>query len=279
MTDLRRIVWLASYPKSGNTWTRIFLANYLVNGDAPVPINQAHKFAMGDAILKTYDMVAGRRVDARNEDLVLSLRDKVLRGIVANGAQVNFVKTHNARTKIKGKVLIPKDFTRSSVYIVRNPLDVVLSYSRHFGHPLDQASGMLAQTGNWIAPTEHTVAQYLGRWDAHVTSWTEHSEFPQLVLRYEDLLADAEAQFARLLEHIGIPVDDARLKKAVKFSSFKELSGQESRGGFEEKSHHTDAFFNKGQAGQWKDDLAPELVEKIRTDHAKVLKKFGYLDE
>ena len=279
MADLRRIVWLASYPKSGNTWTRIFLANYLVNGDKPVPINQAHRFAMGDSVVKTYAMVAGRPIDPRNVDHILSLRDQVLRGIVSNGADVNFVKTHNMPGSIKGKFMIPKDLTRSAVYIVRNPMDVLLSYARHFGRTHEQAATSLANPSNWIAPTHHTVGQFLGRWDAHVEGWTKPAEYPQLILRYEDLLTDAEAQFAKLLDHIGIPVDEARLKKAVKFSSFKELSGQESVAGFEEKSSHTKAFFSKGQSDQWKDELAPELIEKVRAEHGKVMEKFGYLDE
>lgn len=279
MDDKRGIVWLASYPKSGNTWTRIFLANYLVNGDQPVPINQAHRFAMGDSIAKTYSMVARRPVDARKVDEMLDLRMPVLRGIVANGADVNFVKTHNFMGAMKGKPLIPNKLTRSSVYIVRNPLDVVLSYARHFGLSHVKAVAAFSDAKNWIAPTEDTVSQFLGRWDDHVKSWTASAEYPQLVLRYEDLLTDPKTHFGHLLTHIGIPIDQARLKKAIEFSSFKELSQQEKRGGFEERSHHTNAFFGKGQAAQWKNDLAPELVMQIRAEHGKTMKKFGYLDE
>ena len=276
---MRRIVWLASYPKSGNTWTRIFLANYLVNGDKPVPINQAHRFAMGDAIAKTYTMVAGRPIDIRNTDLTLRLRDHVLNGIVANGADVNFVKTHNKQDKVNGKPLIPLAFTRCSVYIIRNPLDVVLSYARHFGVTAKQAVAAISRQDNVIAATEHTVEQFLGSWSDHVSGWTAEASYPQLVLRYEDLLSEPEEHFGRLLDHIGIPVDGPRLEKAIRFSSFKELSGQEATSAFEEKSHHTKAFFAKGQSGQWKTDLAPELVAQIRLDHQKVMEKYGYNDE
>ncbi|MEO0750702.1 MAG: sulfotransferase domain-containing protein [Pseudomonadota bacterium] len=279
MADLRRIVWLASFPKSGNTWTRIFLANYLVNGDKPVPINQAHRFAMADSILKTYNMVAGRSIDPRNVDLVLQLRGQVLRGVVANGADVNFVKTHNMPGTIRGKPLIPNELTRSAIYVIRNPLDVVLSYARHFGCSHERAVTSLANKANNIAPTEHTVPQFLGRWDDHVKGWTGPSEYPCLVLRYEDLLSDAETEFSKLLTHIGIPVDMPRLQKAIRFSSFKELSEQESSEGFEEKSQQAKSFFSRGEADQWKTDLAPELIEKVRANHGKTMKKFGYLDE
>jgi hypothetical protein len=276
MTDTRRIVWLASYPKSGNTWTRIFLANYLVNRDQPVPINQAHRFAMGDAIGKTYAMVAGRPINTGDAGLTLQLRDRVLRGIVANGADVNFVKTHNLLGVVKGKPLIPNALTRSAVYIVRNPLDVVLSYARHFGMSKAAAASAMADPNNTIAATADTVEQYLGRWDDHVSAWTEDQPYPQLVLRYEDLLNAPEEHFAKLLQHIGIPVDPDRLSKAIRFSSFTELSKQENTTGFEEKSHHTKAFFAKGKSGQWKTDLDPEVVMQIQRDHRTVMEKFGY---
>ena len=92
------IVWLASYPKSGNTWMRIFLANYMMNLPEPVPINQAGKMGLGDAVVKFYNMVAGHEIDSNDVDTVMKLRPKVLRGIVANNADVNLVKTHGTRT-------------------------------------------------------------------------------------------------------------------------------------------------------------------------------------
>ena len=82
MSAPKSIIWLASYPKSGNTWTRIFLANYLMNSDKPVPINQVHRFGMGDSIPRMYQMVAGRQIDVRDYQETLKLRDKVLAGIV-----------------------------------------------------------------------------------------------------------------------------------------------------------------------------------------------------
>lgn len=257
----------------------MFLANYMVNGDKPVPINQAHRFAMADSVAKTYRMVARGPVNLNNMDVSLGLRDQVLRGIVSNGADVNFVKTHNMSGTIKGKVLIPNDITRSAIYIVRNPLDVLLSYARHFGFSHEQAAQALSRRDNWIEPSEDTVAQFLGRWDLHVKGWERRMPFPVLFLRYEDLLEDAEAQFSKLLEHVGIPVDRERLRKAVAFSNFEELSAQEGDGGFDEKSQYSKAFFSKGQSDQWKTDLAPELVEKVRAEHGKVMKKYGYLDE
>ena len=274
----KSIVWLASYPKSGNTWTRIFLANYLMNADQPVPINEVHRFGMGDSTIGTYNMVAGRQIDPGNIELTLGLRDKVLRGIVANKADVNFVKTHNIRADAFGVTLIPDKYTRAAVYILRNPLDMLISYARHYGMSHADTAAAIARPDNSNAAEDHTVTQFLGTWSDHVESWTRNTGFPTLVLRYEDLLDQPEKNFARLLGHIGMPVDKARLEKAIRFSSFDEVTKQEATAGFVEGSPNSERFFAKGRSGYWKTELDPRIAKRVKRDHRKVMKKHGYLD-
>src|SRR6056297_2308117 len=228
----KSIVWMASYPKSGNTWARIFLANYIANMDRPVPINNAHRIALGDSITGMYERVAGHLIDVTDVDAVLRLRAGVLRGIVANNADVNLVKTHNARTTARGVPLIPDQVTRSAVYMLRNPLDMVLSYARHYGMTPDEAVNAVSHPDNANPPDEETVTQFMGSWSDHVRSWTGKSDYPVLVLRYEDMLADPRTCFARLVQHLGMPLDVERLDRAILFSSFKELSEQEKKQGF-----------------------------------------------
>lgn len=274
----KSIVWMASYPKSGNTWTRIFLANYIANMDQPVPINNAHRIAMGDSIVKTYHMVAGRRIDTTDIDLTLKLRKLVLGGIVANNADINLVKTHNARTKARGVNLIPDEVTRSAIYIMRNPLDMVLSYARHYGMSLEQAVDTVSHPDNANPPDVDNVTQFLGSWSDHVRSWTGKSAYPVLVLRYEDMLSSPKPAFSKVLEHLGMPIDADRLDRAIRFSSFEELSDQENAQGFVEKSPQSERFFARGQSDQWKTDLPPQLVRKMKHTHHKVMKKYGYLE-
>lgn len=273
----KSIIWLASYPKSGNTWTRIFLANYLMNAKEPVPINEVHRIGMGDSIAKTYHMVAGRQIDTTNIELTLGLRDKVMRGIVGNNADVNFVKTHNIRKVARGVPLIPESYTKSAIYILRNPLDMVLSYARHYSASVEDAVMRIGREDNGNAPDDKTVAQFLGTWSDHVDSWTKSVPFPVLTIRYEDLLDDPEKYFSKVLEHIGVPVDKERLARAVEFSSFKTLAAQEEEKGFVEKPQSAEKFFSKGQSGQWKDDLSEELIQQVKRDHGNVMKRFGYM--
>ncbi|WP_422000253.1 sulfotransferase domain-containing protein [Roseovarius mucosus] len=274
----RSIIWLASYPKSGNTWTRLFLANYLMNAQTPVPINQAHRFAMGDAMVKMYSRVAGKAIDPHNLSLCLKLRDPVLRAIVGNNADVNFVKTHNARVAPDGIKLIPDDYTRSAIYIIRNPLDMVLSYARHYGVTQEDATQKICNRDNGNLPTPTTVAQYLSSWDMHVKSWMAYAPWKRLIVRYEDLLDDPETHFAKILELVGVPVDAERLERAIRFSSFDELSRQEEEQGFIERPEQSEKFFGKGQKDQWKTDLDPALAEMIREKMGETMKRYGYLE-
>ena len=271
------IIWLASYPKSGNTWVRAFLANYLAKTKAPMQINEIHRFAVGDAQTQMYNMIAGYKIDPSDIMLTLKMREMVLRGIVANDADINFVKSHNMRQIVFGHDMIPKYYTRSAIYIMRNPLDLTLSYARHFRMTNTAVAEAIGRRDNATAPDQSTVAQFLGNWSDHVKSWTITLGYPVFVLRYEDLISKPNDHFSKLLKFIGLEPDAERVEKAIQFSTFKELRRQEDETGFLEKPPDSSKFFAKGNSGQWKNDLDPEIVKKIRTDHRRVMKKFNYL--
>ena len=275
----KNLVWLASYPKSGNTWTRIFLANYLTNAQEPLSINQARHFGIGDNGTEMYHRVAGRRIDPRDVGLTLQLRNAVLRGISNNNADVNLVKTHNAAKRAQGIQLIPHEFTKSAIYVMRNPLDMVMSYARHYAVTNAEAVDFINHKNNSLAADDRVVWSYLGTWSDHVASWTSMKPYPMLVLRYEDLLARPEEEFSKVVEHFGMTVDPERLDRAIRFSSFKELKRQEETEGFAERAQKSESFFTKGQSGHWKDELPPELADRIIKAHRQTMKRFGYLDE
>jgi hypothetical protein len=274
---LKNIVWLASYPKSGNTWSRIFLANYLLATLEPIPINQVHRIGIGDSVANAYRIVAGGRYDPMDTMGHLRLRERVLRGVVNNGADLNFVKTHNAKDRAFGVELILPHYTRAAVYILRNPLDIVVSYGRHYGQTPAQAARSISRADNTTSADPTSVKQYLGNWSDHVTGWTATEDFPVHVMRYEDLKADPQEAFAGLLRFLGIPIDGERLERAVRFSSFDEMKRQESVTPFIERSANLDRFFHTGETGQWKSALSPEDVAFLRERHGKVMNKYGYL--
>ena len=275
----KNIVWLASFPKSGNTWLRIFLANYLFNRDTPIPINEVRKLGVSDALPSFYRAVANGAFDPNDPEETVRLRGKLLARISSNGAHINFVKTHNARIEAFGVELIPDEVTRSAIYIVRSPFDVAVSYARHFGMTLDAAVDCMGRFNNTSVSDTGAVKQFFCSWSAHVASWTGSTAFPLLVLRYEDMLAEPRLAFTRALEHLGVPVEADRLDRAMRFSSFDELHRQEEQEAFIEASRKSDRFFHTGTSGQWREAMPESLVGKIRSDHGEAMRALGYLDQ
>lgn len=271
------IVWLASYPKSGNTWLRIFLANYFANEDKPLSINEADRFGFGDSNTSMYHKIAGGRVDPANKRQILALRPRLLAAIASNGANVNFIKTHNVDSQVFGVDLMPPQVTRAAVYIVRNPLDVCLSFSRHFAMSHEDTAKLMARSDYVTHADARQVTEYRASWSDHVMSWTQEKRFPIHIMRYEDMLLNPMESFEKMLRATGLPIDAARIEKAVRFSSFEEVSEQEKLGGFKENPEVSGRFFTHGTSGQWETDLAPRLAKTIRKEHRKMMNKYGYL--
>lgn len=274
---MKCIAWLASYPKSGNTWFRLVLANYRANADAPVPLNDISRFALGDSLATLYQRAAGPGARLNDERSVLQTREPMLRGLIGTGQKLHFLKTHNQNTTVGGVELIPPRYTRAAIYIVRNPLDLVISYGAHYNLDTPTAAQAISSKVNQILEDRGNVRQYLGTWSQHVRSWATERRFPVHVIRYEDMLADPQATFQTAMTKLGFDVDADRLARAIEFSSFKSVRKQEETDGFIEKSPTAEFFFRKGQSGQWQDTLDQATVDMIRSEHRKTMQKFGYL--
>lgn len=273
----RTIMWLASYPKSGNTWVRMFLANYLLGAEQPLPINDVHRFAIGDALAVLYHRVNHGRYDPRDLQGHLRLRGNVMRAITGQGADLSFVKTHNRNATISGIRLIDPMFTKGAIYIVRDPRDVAISYARHYGTTPSAACREISHEDNGVVADRSNVTQYLGNWSRHVRDWTRAKGFKVHTIRYEDMKADPQATFEKLLGFIGLPVDQEKLERAVRFSSFDELKAQEAKTGFIERSRNSDSFFYSGTLRQWEGVLTDDDLAYLTEQHGPQMKRFGYL--
>lgn len=246
---MKNIVWLASYPKSGNTWLRLFLANYLAGEGKPIPINKIDRFSTGDSVAKLYRTAVGAGFDPMDDKASLQGREAVFRLLSDNGADVNLVKTHNRNGRVGSLRLIPPQVTRRAIYILRDPLDMLVSYADHYGVDPAHAAREISNENNTVLPSPSTVRQFTGNWSQHVTSWTKGAKFPVTILRYEDILADPKTAFSTVMRDLGAPVDDARVAAAIAASSFTEASKQEAGAGFLEKSPSSKRFFRSGKMG------------------------------
>ncbi len=275
---VKSLLWLASYPKSGNTWMRAILAKYIFNLEQPVPVNQLSRLGIGDANTLAHSRVAGGRFDPTNPRETVRVRRKMLDTIDSNGADLNLIKTHNQNTRAFGVELVPRHQTKGAIYILRDPRDMAISYASHHGMTLDETVVRLGHPDNATAGGTENVHQFLGTWSEHVRSWTRAKGFAVRTVRYEDMQDDPAAVFSKIVSFLGLDLDQARLDKAIDFSSFDKLKDQETKSGFVENSNNQLAFFRSGKVGVWKDTLSAEQIARLENDHQRIMKQYGYLD-
>jgi hypothetical protein len=272
-----QILWLASYPKSGNTWMRAFLHNLLHNPDKPFDINKMHEFTLGDSFAALYKILDPREATEYSFEETAKLRPQVHRMMTQVSPDTVFVKTHNMVAESYGYPLVTDEVTAGAIYIVRNPLDVAISYADHLGVALDESIRILNQPDAMTKPDAGHVYEQMGSWTQHVLSWTGQPNPGILTVRYEDLLEAPLKSFAAVAGFLGVAPPRPRLEKAIRFSSFRVLKSQEQERGFRERPAEASAFFRKGEAGQWRKVLAPEQVKRIVDAHREQMTRFGYV--
>lgn len=273
-----QLIWLASYPKSGNTWMRAFLHNLFRNPPRPARINELDQFCLGESKPQWYlPYTGGRPTQEMSLAEIMALRPRVQQDMTRAFPDSVFVKTHNFLGESHGYPLVNFRVTAGAIYIVRNPLDVTVSAADHFGLSIDAAIDFMAKEGATTGNDSRNVPEVLGSWSMHVRSWTQQPHPGLLVLRYEDMLARPRAAFAQVTDFLRLPRDKARLDKAIRFSSFKELSTQEETGGFNERSVNSKSFFRAGKRDQWRDALTPAQIERITSLHREQMTRFSYV--
>lgn len=271
------ILWLASYPKSGNTWVRAFLANYLADRPLPVDVNTLPDFAYGDMRANYYAQVSGRPAAELAEREITRLRPQVHRFLAQSRPGLVFVKTHTLMTVIDGVPSITPEATAGAIYVVRNPLDVAVSFAHHYGLTMDQGARAVCFSGLEIEPKDGHIRQVIADWSSHVRSWLAAPGLNRLMLRYEDMLASPQRTFASVSDFLRLPKDRERLKRAMRHSSFRVLAQQEQQGGFVERSKNADRFFRRGQAGSYRDELSAEQVQMILDAHRPLMTELDYI--
>lgn len=271
------IVWLSSYPKSGNTWLRAFLHNLLRNPDRPMGINELDKFCLGDSQASWYQHIAGRSPAGMTKPEIAAIRPQVHEAFTKAFPDSVFAKTHNLLGEAFGHPLVTMSCTVGAIYVLRNPLDVVISLADHFGLTLDQAITFMANPQAGTENDEFNAFEFYGTWSQHVESWTREGNEGMIWLRYEDMLTKPQQSFGRIAGYLGLKPPRQRLDKAIKFSSFKVLRNQEEREGFRERSKHAERFFRVGKAAQWRSLLSAAQVDAIVEAHGEQMERFAYL--
>jgi aryl sulfotransferase len=279
----RGIVWLASYPKSGNTWFRVFLTNLLRDADGPASINDLESTPIASA-RGIFDESMGFEASDLTADEIDRLRPELYVHLAENTEEQLFMKIHDAYTYVEENVpLIPAKATAGALYFIRNPLDVCVSFAHHSGWKYDTSVSRMADDSFAFCgrpeKLDNQLRQRLLTWSNHVTSWIDLAPFPVCVLRYEDMKSRPLETFTKAVQFAGFDHTSEQIQKAIAFSSFEVVQQQEETEGFQEKSAAASRFFRKGKAGSWREELTDEQAQRIVRDHREVMRRFGYLDE
>lgn len=281
---MAKIFWLASYPKSGNTWMRMLLYNYLHNNTKPADINKLAGGAIASA-RAWFDEWVGVEASALDDELIEQLRPGVYRCISREEKETLYIKVHDAwKQTNQGESMFPADVTAGVVYILRNPLDMATSCAHHWGVSIDQSVENLCNSKYSLAQSiggmSDQLLQQMGCWSHHVTSWLDDSGLQVHLVRYEDMKSDPEKIFGGVVTFCGLPWDADRVSRAVAFSDFRELQRQEQVNEFRERSVKAPGlFFRRGEAGSWREELPTHLVQRLIDVHGETMRRFGYLDE
>lgn len=286
---MTRVIWLASYPKSGNTWFRLLAANLAAPDGKPVDINAMADWVGIASARELFDRVLLIDSGLLSHDEADNLRPRVYEAIKqgenpdedAPAQPVRLVKVHDAYTfNASGEALLAGSRgADGAIVIVRDPRDIAPSLANHLDSDLDEAIAFMndagADFGAKPGRLNRQLRQKLPGWSGHVASWLDQRDIPVCLLRYEDLKADTVGALRHALQFAGIAAADDDIRRAVAAADFSRLQAHEKEKGFRE-APQGGAFFRRGEVGSWREELTAEQVRRIENGHSAMMLRLGY---
>ena len=276
------IIWIPSYPKSGNTYLRSFLSSYYYSKEGKfdfnllLNINQFPSLRYSD--IKSYTYVDAAKNWINNQKKFF------------NKEQLFFLKTHNSLEEYFGYKFTNSLETLGAIYIVRDPRNIITSMCNHFSMNFNEAyNRMIDQNASLSRKNEDgdlSNFSFLGSWSNHYRSWKNNFEFKTLIIKYEDLEKDAYNEFWKILTFIEDltgkkePINKKKFINSLNSTNFSNLKQKEKLYGFKEslsyKSNNKTNFFNLGFKNKWQEILPEEISEKIKDIFFDEMKDLKY---
>ena len=277
------IIWLASYPKSGNTWVKLFLSAYLGNQNASIPFD-INKMLIPFSLFPTNNLIKKFNFDFTNFEKIaehwIPMQDYLNLGTKEN----IFVKTHNAICTINGNKFTNKQNSLGAIYLVRDPRDIIISYSSFLNKSYDEVATYLFNNKSFeLSNIDGKQFDFtlVGSWSDNYNSWKNYKSIEVLIIKYEDLISDTQNTFTKIIKYLNkidnIKIDNEKIKSCINLTSFKNLRKIEEEKGFIEKGFGQ-FFFRKGKVGDWKKKLNQTLVKKVEEKFKLEMKELGYID-
>lgn len=279
------IVWLASYPKSGNTLLRSLLSSYFFSNDGDFKFNHLYKISQFPAV--HHFTTLGINVSDENEVFKNFINAQNL--INKQNKSLKFFKTHSALCKMNDCNFTDLKNTLGVIYIVRDPRNVVTSYAHHYNLNINEATDALLDKSSFLVKTEKNCKAFMGSWDFNYNSWKKFElKKKYLLIKYEDLVNKKKntlLKIFRFLESLGaskFKIDMVKLNKAIKSTEFDKMKDLEKKEVFYEgvldiKTGKRKVFFNLGPKNDWRRILDQKNKDKIEKFFKNEMTELGYL--
>ena len=280
------IIWIASYPKSGNTWVRSLLSTYLYSEDGIFNFDLLKKIQIFPS-KKYFEFFLSDFKDIKKiSDYWIAAQDRI--NLLNN--KTIFLKTHSALCALENNSFTNKNNTKAVIYVVRDPRNLITSFSHHFSMNVEESYNFIINKKKMLTENEwggknFGIASVLGNWAEHYKSWQNIKFAPILTVKYEDLIDNTEREFKKILTYLkkimDIKINEKKILNTINSCSFKKLAEKEKNEGFSEaskskKNNEKLNFFYLGKKNDWKKLLDPKIEEKIKFEFNKEMKELGY---
>ena len=279
------IIWIASYPKSGNTWLRAMLSAFFYSNDGNF------SFELLDNIKEFPKHSEYLNKISAGKNLVEIAKEWIPAQTMLNSklrTQTMFLKTHSAICSIDGSDFTDEKNTLAALYIVRDPRNVVSSLSNHFNLSIEKSLELIVDKNKIISnPTDKNKnigLTVLSNWKTNYQSWRDWKSVKVKIIKYEDLIYSSKNTFINILnflkEFIKIEFNENKIKNVIQSTEFKRLKSFEQKYGFKESAamfDRTKSFFNLGPHNDWKKILDKKTSEKICEYFKDEMKELGYI--
>ncbi len=282
------IIWLASYPKSGNTWVRSFVSALFYSNEGINDFSNLQKIKQFPARSQFKEFIK----DFQNIEQVYKNWTKVQNDLNFN-KEIKFLKTHHINCIIDNYKFTDDKNTLGAIHIVRDPRNVLLSINNHFSfNNYHKAKEFMFKEKHWIGIEkdkedmfrDNMIPTLISSWNIHYKTWKNKTK-NYLLIKYEDLQKNPYREFGKITKYLekitNTKFDDNKINKAIETTSFKYMQNLETKGFFAENARGQNnkkvKFFNLGPKNDWKKNLDNEIIEKLNFKFKNEMKELGYL--
>ena len=281
------IFWIASYPKSGNTWLRTLLSAYYYSKDGVYEESLIRNIGQfpEKKHFQGFDYLPQVIIDTTRFWIKAQER-------INKDKKLRFFKTHNVFGSINNRKFTNKENSIGCIYIVRDPRNVITSLKNHYELDYQDALTWMLNPKKYIydyeKSQEYSDFQFISSWENNYKAWKSQSDFPIKIIKYEDLLDKTYSIFIEIIEFINQvtknneKINKLKIKNAVNSTSFHKLKLNEKKFGFSEsiksrKDNKQIPFFFLGPENNWEKILDEELKKKLNDVFEKNLKELSYI--